>query len=250
MPAGKLENANNQIKNIYACCIGINQYNRSKGINLEGCVRDAEAILNAFEISKKNIDLITNERASRKYILEIVAKYVKKIQKKELFIFSFSGHGAIVNKDLAITPADFENENQLGTVLSTLYLITALSTISEKGGRVLIILDICHSGALNFDLSKYSGALSGGGMSAIYACGPNEKAWEKPFGANGERQGVFTKHLIDGLNGACKLKGDRLITLRNLFDYIYDKVCEEDTGQPQHPALIGTLEGDTVLRTI
>ena len=80
----------------------------------------------------------------------------------------------------------------------------------------------------------------------MYACSSLEVAYEKPYGK--ESRGVFTKHLIDGLNGAADTDGLKMITLRNLYDYVYQNVCSE--FRDQHPALIGTLEGNTVLKTM
>ena len=246
MPAGKILDVGINISKIHAFAIGINRY-QYKVASLYGCERDARAILKASAATEDNATLLLNEEATRKNILGILNQKIPSIKKNELFLFSISAHGAIVNNDLAIIPFDGDDRNFLGTALSTLYLITALKPIADKGGRVLIVLDICYSGALNFNLPKYSGALSEGGISALYACGPNEEAVEWDFGS-GETQGVFTKYLIDGLNGESDTEKTGKVLLRDLYDYIYDNV--RLIAPNQHPALIGTLEGDTVLKVL
>src|SRR5262249_54376002 len=153
-------------------------------------------------------------------------------------------HGTIVNNDFSIVPYDAEAENLLGTVLPTYYVLNAFSEITKNGGKVLVVLDACHAGSINFDIGKYSGILSGGGMSCLNSSGPNEVSYETTFKTDsGEniQQGVFTKHLIDGLNGKADLDNLRMITLRDLHDYIYQNVCNDFE---QHPVLIGTLEGN------
>jgi uncharacterized caspase-like protein len=270
MPAGKIVIKREKINNIYGFCVGINEY--ENGIQkLNGCVRDAEDILAA--LSPKEYTLLLDNKATKKNILATVSNYCNTLKKGDLLVFSVSAHGTVinkVNKELAICTIDSERNNLLGTVLSTTFLLNALCDISDNGCKVLLILDICHSGAIGFDLSKYSGVLSGGGMSAIYACGPNETAKEKIFEEETKKpktartigidaapkkpkkgdekiaQGVFTKFLIDGLQKDTIKEGAKTVTLRNLYDYIYQKVCE--TMPDQHPALIGTLEGNTVLK--
>lgn len=247
MPAGKIINRNSTINNIYYFGIGINEYKESQ-LNLRGCVRDIEDFSNALSPYKEI--LLINEKATYKNIFAQITEYITdynlKLKKGDFLIISVSGHGHIVNKDLAIVVHETERFNLLGTTLSTFYLMTALSDISANGCKILIILDICKAGSLNFDLSKYSGLLSGGGISAIYACGSSENAKEKPY-MDGVR-GVFAKHLLDGLNGNADFEELNIITLRNLYDYVYKNVCKEFPDQ--HPALIGTLEGDTVLKVL
>ena len=175
-------------------------------------------------------------------------KYVKNLKARDLLIFSVSAHGAIVNNDFSIVTYDTEGENLLGTVLPTYYVLNALSEITKNGGKVLIILDTCHAGAINFDIAKYSGILSEGGMSCLNSSGPNEKSYEATFETDSGKvqQGVFTKHLIDGINGKADCDNLHIITLRDLYDYIYRKVSSEFQ---QHPVLIGTLEGNKILKT-
>ena len=266
MPAGKITNKRDNIKKVYGFGIGINKYQDKHLSQLNGCVRDATDILEAF-LSKSNEKiLLLDEEATRKNILAVINNYMTQLVKGDLLIISVSSHGGIVNNDLAIVPFDAELKNLLGTVVPTLYLIQALSKIAENGGKILLILDICHSGTLNFDIGKYSSELSGGGISSIYACGPNEMAKEMQFEKKVEKtndvvyakdtpkemiiqkesRGIFTKYLIDGLNAGADFNNLKMITLRNLYDFVYENVCKQVNDQ--HPALIGTLEGNTILK--
>jgi uncharacterized caspase-like protein len=190
-----------------------------------------------------------NREATRKNILGAIQWYVDNLRTRDLLVFSISAHGAIVNNDFSIVTYDTEQENQLGTVLPTYYVLNALSEITKNGGRVLIVLDTCHAGAINFDIAKYSGILSGGGMSCLNSSGPNELSMEFAFETDRGKtpQGVFTKHLIDGLNGAADQDSLGIVTLRDLYDYVYQKVCVQFE---QHPVLIGTLEGNTILKSL
>jgi uncharacterized caspase-like protein len=246
MPAGRITDNRNRIRNTYGFFVGIDQYQYSIS-PLGGCVRDAESLLSAFDPNDKK--LMRNEEANRKDILGEIQRYVRNLKTRDLLIFAISAHGAIVNNDFSIVTYDTEPENLLGTVLPTYYVLNALSEITKNGGKVLIILDACHAGAINFDISKYIGILSVGGMSCLNSSGPNEQSYEVTFETESGKvkQGIFTKHLIDGLNGKADFDNLNIIILRDLYDYIYRNVTS--SGYPQHPVLIGTLEGNTILKT-
>lgn len=246
MPAGRIIGNRDRIRNTYGFFVGIDCYHPPLP-KLKGCVRDAKNMCDAFNTDHPTV--MCNREATRKNILGAIQGYVNNLATRDLLIFSVSAHGIIVNNDFAIVTYDTEQANILGTVLPTYYVLNALSEIAKNGGRVLIILDACHAGAINFDIAKYSGILSGGGMSCLNSSGPNEVSMETAFPTKRGKmtQGVFTRHLINGLKGGADFDNQHIITLRDLYDYVYQKVC----GQfDQHPVLIGTLEGNTILKSL
>lgn len=249
MPAGIIFEYRHRINNTYSFHVGIDRYLpfNSYFKDLKGCVRDAKNMLSAFNLSQDNSKLLIDEEATRKNILGSIEWYIKTLKSRDLLIITISAHGTIVNNDLAIVPHDIETENMLGTVLSLSYTINAISKIAKNGSKVLLILDACHTGAIKFDIAKYSGILSQGGISCMSSCGPKEFAYEMVF-EDGERQGTFTKYLIEGLNGKADFDSLGIITLRDLYDYTYEKVCEKHRNQ--HPLLIGTLDGNTILKIL
>lgn len=245
MPAGIIADQRAKINNIYGFHVGIDEYQpNSMFKNLKGCVRDAKNMCYAFNAA--NQKLLLDKEATRKSILGNIEYYMKNVRNRDLLIVTISAHGSIVNNDLAVIPYDVETENMLGTVLSMSYTISAISKIAKNGGKVLLILDACHTGALSFDIAKYSGILAQGGISCMNACGPKEYAYEAQF--DGERQGAFTKYIIEGLSGEADSDNLRIITLRSLYDYAYEKVCSK--FPTQHPLLIGTLQGNTILKVL
>lgn len=247
MPAGKIRDKRIRILRTYSICVGINEF-IEPNLQLNGCVRDAKAISKAFACDYPIV--LLDKEASRKRFLNEVDRLVNKLGKGDLLLISISSHGTVVNNDLAIMMADSHSKEQLATTLSTYYLMSALKALADKGGKVLIIIDACHSGALNFETAKYTNALSGGGIAAIYSCGPKELAKEMQF--DGESQGIFTYYFVKGLEEGTALDAytppASLITLRDLYDYIYFNVKKK--VKDQHPSLIGTLEGNTILKRL
>jgi len=246
MPAGIITYQRDRINNTYSLHVGIDDYSYSGGIgSLEGCVRDAKDMRTAFNTN--NSKLLLDEEATRKDILGSIEWYMNNLKKRDLLIITISAHGTINNNDFAIVPYDAETQNRLGTLLPMYYVMNALSEIAKNGSKVLLILDACHTGAINFDIAKYSGILSGGGVSCMNSCGSTETAKEYKC-EDGEQRGAFTNYILEGLSGKAEFDSPGIITLRNLYDYAYGKVCEK--VKQQHPLLIGTLEGNTILKTL
>ena len=80
------------------------------------------------------------------------------------------------------------------------------------------------------------------GTAVLSASSSNETSME------GERWGggVFTYYIIGGLRGRADANQDQIVTLRELFDYVYHKVPAATSGQ-QHPELKGQFSNDLPL---
>ena len=195
MPAGIITFKRDRINNTYSLHVGIDKYPLSREFRgLQGCVRDAKDMRTAFNTN--NSKLLLDEEATRKDILGSIEWYMKNLKKRDLLIITISAHGTINNNDFAIVPYDAETENMLGTCLPMYYVMNALSQIAKNGSKVLLILDACHTGAINFDIAKYSGIFSGGGISCMNSCGPMEYAYEYAFDKKKDKeplQAIFLK---------------------------------------------------------
>ena len=58
--------------------------------------------------------------------------------------------------------------------------------------------------------------------------------------------GYFTGPLLDGLKGAADANNDRLITARELFNYVHWQVVIRTNGM-QHPVMFGKFNPNKVL---
>ncbi len=138
----------------HALLVGINNYSTIN--NLHGCVNDVtnvRSILKTFfEFTNNDIRVLTNERATKKNILERLEKMVTGSVAGDLLIFHFSGHGSQIrdrendelndHMDELICPYDmnwddgFITDDMLKAILDQL----------PEGVKMEIILDSCHSG--------------------------------------------------------------------------------------------------------
>jgi metacaspase-1 len=152
-----------------ALLVGINNYNNIN--NLQGCVNDVtnvRSILKTFfSYSNNDIRVLTDERATKKNILERLEKMVKTAKPGDSLIFHFSGHGSQIrdrdgdelndHMDELICPFDMNwddgyiSDDMLREILDGL----------TKGVRMEIILDSCHSGTGTRDI--LSGSFEGFG---------------------------------------------------------------------------------------
>ena len=80
------------------------------------------------------------------------------------------------------------------------------------------------------------------GVSVLSASSANEMS------AEGEQWngGIFTYYILGGLRGRADTDKDQIVTIRELFDYVYSKVSEASQGQ-QHPELKGQFSNDLPL---
>jgi metacaspase-1 len=151
----------------HALLVGINNYSTIN--DLQGCINDVTNVRNIlktfFEYSNNEIRVLTDERATRKNILERLEKMVVDSKPGDSLIFHFSGHGSQIrdregdelkdHMDELICPWDMNWDD--GYITDDM-LKTILDQLPE-GVMMEIILDCCHSGTgtREFDFGTYEG---------------------------------------------------------------------------------------------
>jgi metacaspase-1 len=151
----------------HALLVGINNYSTIN--DLQGCINDVTNVRNIlktfFEYSNSEIRVLTDERATRKNILERLEKMVVDSKSGDSLIFHFSGHGSQIrdregdelkdHMDELICPWDMNWDD--GYITDDM-LKTILDQLPE-GVMMEIILDCCHSGTgtREIDFGTYEG---------------------------------------------------------------------------------------------
>ncbi|MBL7825827.1 MAG: caspase family protein, partial [Saprospiraceae bacterium] len=169
----------------------------------------------------------------------------RKADGNDVILFYFSGHGL----DGAFLPIDFDG---YGTRLEHTQIVRTLETSRAK--HKICIADACYSGTLNFGLASTAKGLgnpistqyfyeafenSTGGMALLMSSSAREASWED----SGLEQGVFTYYLIKGMSGKADFDRDGIISVKELFGYVYHMV-QEHTGGHQSPALTGDYDDE------
>jgi metacaspase-1 len=137
-----------------ALIVGINYPNTPK--QLGGCVNDAnhilEKLVKEFDFKTSDIQLLIDELATRKNILEGLKYLVKELNAGDIGVFTYSGHGTqtldlppINEEDMldeAIVPIDaIADQQQLIRDDEINEIINELN----KEARFVVIFDSCHS---------------------------------------------------------------------------------------------------------
>lgn len=188
-----------------ALIIAVGDYPANSGWGSISSVNDVPLIKNSLLINgflEEDIIVLLDANATKKGILDALAKLQSNIVKGDIIVIHYSGHGQqifddngdeIDNKDESIVPYDafvrysdtYKGESHLrddeiGNI------ITNFRNQLGKSGQLLLLLDSCHSGTAT------RGAKTRGGEATFAPVGWSEKNSEKTSGS-----AMFEKATID-----------------------------------------------------
>lgn len=191
----------------------------------------------------EQISVLVDEAATRQNILNTMRQKFLKADANDVVLLYFSGHGL----EGCFLPVDYDGFNNKLRHDEIKQIFK-----QSKAKHKLCIADACHSGSLNFNngdlaakgpapvtLERYYQAFEDaeGGIALLMS----SKAEELSLEDHGLRQGVFTYYVLQGLKGRADGNGDYLVTIKELYNYVYSKVREYTAGV-QTPVLTGTYD--------
>jgi WD40 repeat protein len=234
--------ANDLAPRLYVLAIGINKY--PAGLELNYAVPDATAVAGAFATNsrklfpnKVEVTPLLDEKATRAGIRGELERLQKSMRQQDVAVLFYAGHGhRDHNGQFYLVPSDV-NLDQVEQ--SCLPRDELKKVLADMPGRVLLLLDACHSGA--------AGRLSSHGVGEDFvreladddcgvvvlnaAMGREESLESATF-----KHGFFTQALLDGLGGAADANGDGVIDLHELDFYVERRVAELSADR-QHPSI-------------
>jgi uncharacterized caspase-like protein len=166
----------------------------------------------------------------------------EKADSNDMVMLYFSGHGL----KGAFLPIDFDGFN------NKLFHEEVKAVFNSSNAKFkLCIADACHSGSLN-GLTARGGTVSASTVIANYykafeevqsgtALLLSSKAEETSLESSGLRQGIFSHFLMRGLEGEADIDKNAIVTIKELYDYIYTNV-RAYTGNWQTPVLEGKFD--------
>ena len=142
--------------NKLALIVGISDYNEPK-LKLNYAHSDAllfkEYLEKIEKVDQKNISLLVNKEAVSLSIMRSLKKLMTDSKKGDLVYIYFAGHGDVVDdfgEEEGFLLAADANQNQeyfgTGGVLDLKTLNNVITKITDKGAKVVLVLDACHSG--------------------------------------------------------------------------------------------------------
>jgi hypothetical protein len=243
---------------LHLLSIGISIYNENyaKNLRLHYAHRDASDLASAI-VSTQDIlyqvkpQVLCDGNATKTGILRalrIIREGMSSGAGTDLAVVHFSGHGALVDGKFYLLPSDVDARDSVGIRASALpinELKDELLALAQHG-RVLVLLDACHSGAATMDgaaLPMDSTALRAGLAASNITVLTSSSGGEPSFERAEWQHGAFTKVLLDAFGDpAADLDRNRLISAIGLTKYVATQV-PMITGGRQNPGMEVRFEG-------
>ncbi len=213
----------------------------------------------AFGVSKENIKLLTDEKATYIDTLALLKKWLPaKINKNrtELIIF-FAGHGLAntesENNELYILSQNSDPDMLDGSAISRTKFFKSILDLEPK--KVTIFIDACYSGVSRDEKTLLASARPlklktedseiPDMFTVFSASGLNEIS----SGLKEAKHGIFSYFLMKGLEGKADENNDKKITNGELLSYMKKNVSVKaaELGRKQNPSLSG--DPDAILVT-
>jgi uncharacterized caspase-like protein len=243
---------------LHLLTIGINAYNeaRAKHLRLRYADRDANDLASAILSTQAALydvkpQVLANEDANKSGILRALKTMRESMaagRGSDLSVIHFSGHGAFVEGKLYLLPSDVDARDSVGIKATALSLdeLRVETLAIAKNGRVLVLLDACHSGAttmhgetMEMDSTALRLGLAGENVTVLTSSSGKEKSFEGPEWEHG----AFTKVLLESFDDpAADLHKNRLISAIGLANFIKMRVPLLTDGH-QNPGMEIRFEG-------
>jgi uncharacterized caspase-like protein len=158
---------------------------------------------------------LINNQATRCNILTALDDMIDKTQPGDAAMICLSGHGGCcgVRGEWGFLPSDYDDTNGSNTTVSATTLRTKLIALAHRGVTVVAILDCCYSGAFGVHNSDFV---------VFAACLPQETAREDAAFGNG----LFTRALIEAMQGKADYNGDGVVTLAEVDAYVSSRMVQ------------------------
>ncbi len=215
---------------VYLVSVGISDYpGTDNDLNLP--VKDAKSVTWLYT---KNTDVqyiqLLNAQATVRNIVSAMQKTFSQANGNDMVLFFFSGHGSPGVFWAYDGPLDYSKVR------------SAMSRTPAK--TKMIFADACFSGKLR--TGKRSNHTASEAQKAnvmtFLSSRDNETSIERGYMQNG----LFTTCLLKGLRGAADVNRDRVITARELYDYVHAETIRLSRGQ-QHPVMWGNFPSNMMV---
>ena len=208
---------------IYLLSVGISDYpGRQNDLRLPH--NDAATMQWVYQQNRRaQTSLLINSQARLSTVKAALRGMTAKATTNDIMVMFFSGH---------VVPGGFVC---YAGILDYGSISSAMAACKSR--NKMIFADACFAGAMR--QNSNSGRRSGGvkkdsNVMLFLSCRSNEVSIENPRMTNG----FFTYALQHGLRGGADANHDRVITAKELFNYVSAKVSRE-SGNQQHPVMWG-----------
>lgn len=232
-----------------ALIVAVTDYRDPKLRQLRAPVADATALGRVLEdpsIGGFTVQLALDEDESA--LTRRLARFFSDRRPDDLLLIHFSCHGIKdASGELYMAAADTETDLLSATAIPSRWLSEQIGKCRSK--RIVVLLDCCFSGSFPFGTHHRAGEqvnvdqhLEGRGRVVITASNAMEYSFEGDQLSGAGQPSIFTAAVVEGLEtGKADRDGDRLVSVDELYDYVFDRVRE--TTPNQSPTKLSSLEG-------
>ena len=238
---------------LYVLASGINKYTDNQIQQLDFPASNANAIVNSFQMSPRESDrfsriVLTNEQVQKTtWRLSTDTLYEEMAANAgpdDLLVIFLSGHG--FRDELSKQYFYLTNSTRRNDVLAGRYQdcisFEDLARFAQVPCRKLLILDTCHSGAIQTlqpnDMKSIVRAVENDLVFTVTASEGNQQAFE----SRESELGLFTGRFVEGLSGEGDQRSfggnqDGTVNLSEVVDYVKTTVPQDATriGTYQYP---------------
>jgi hypothetical protein len=211
---------------LYVLAIGINAYWRDD-LRLEYAVHDAEEIVHLFQDPDRQLPnlrvgaarLVTDGAATRQGIRDGLHWLQERVQPGDVAVVYYCGQGERFRQRFALIAVDYDDARVAETTLSVDELRQELVQLP---GRVLVLLDASHAGAIGWPPDTASHSPDDGKRGVLFLGAST--AGQKAQDLQEEGHGLFTHVVLQGLRGEADYSKDHQIGSAELEHYIKENV--------------------------
>src|SRR5262245_16549559 len=225
----------------YALLVSADTYEDGTLARLRSPAVDTEALAGALAdpaIGGFQVRRLHNQ-PSHQVAMEIEELFADR-RRDDLLLLYFSCHG--IKDDggsLYFATTNTRHRRLRATTIPASFVSDLMEASASR--RVVLLLDCCFSGAFSRGLSPRAAGhvgldrFAGRGTAIITASTAMEYAFEsggRPTLLGNPRPSLFTGALVEGLaTGGADLDTDGLISVDELYDFVYDRVREQTSRQ-------------------
>ncbi len=230
----------------YAILVGISDYKSLdyRTGDLRFADKDAQRIKTLLmrkaggSVPERNIRLLTNSNASQRNILKALQLF-QRATANDRVVFYFSGHGM----KGGLVPYDV-SRNQPSSILSHQALKTYFK--SSEALTKLCIVDACLSGTMTAKTVWGISDVETAPQKADVVLMLSSRATQTSIESSITRGGLFTFFLLNGLRGKADLDGNRLITVKELYQYV-SPLVKKNAINRQAPTFYGNFSDNLTM---
>ncbi|HEU4404121.1 MAG TPA: TIR domain-containing protein [Polyangiaceae bacterium] len=235
-----------RIHHAHALTVGVSSYRYVRPLPRTFDAEDVAALLRdpqAGAYPPEQVHSLVEGEATKAGLLTALDELAARVPEDGTALVYFSGHGgrsAGGGSECYLLPVEAQGESDAAlaeTAISARQLGERLRAI--RAVRLTVVLDCCRAAGIadvkDAEPFALDGTLAPGALTALAkgrgrAVLAGSRVDGFAFVRPGERHGVFTRHLLEGLRGAAGGVGG-VVRVCDLFHYVQQKVAAEVPGQ-------------------